>query len=156
MALKVEQRLRELGVELPAAPKPLGAYVPAVVVDRLAFVSGEKASVDGVLKRRGKVGKDLTLEEGYEAAKICGINCLAALKSAIGDLDRVERIVKVVGYVNSGPGFNQQPKVVNGASELLLKAFGERGQHARVAVGVNELPDDSPVEVSMIVQLKAL
>ncbi len=152
--MEVEKRLKEMGVELPEAPRPLGAYVPVVVAGRLAFVSGEKASVGGVMRYKGKVGSDLSLEEGYEAARICGINCLAALKTAIGDLDKVERVVKVEGYVNSAPGFNQQPKVVNGASELFLKAFGNKGQHARVAVGVNELPDDSPVEVSMVVLLK--
>jgi enamine deaminase RidA (YjgF/YER057c/UK114 family) len=150
----VENRIKELGIELPEPPEPLGAYVPAVVADPLVFISGEKASVGGKLKFKGKVGGELSVEGGYEAARICGINCLACLKWAIGDLDRVERIVKVVGYVNSAPGFNQQPKVVNGASELLLKAFGEQGQHARVAVGVNELPDDSPVEVAMIARLK--
>lgn len=152
--MKVETKLRELGVELPEPPTPLGAYVPAVVVPPFIFVSGEKASVAGVLKYRGKVGRDLSLEEGYKAARICAINCLACLKSVVNDLDDVERIVKVVGYVNSAPGFNQQPKVVNGASELFLKVFGERGQHARVAVGVNELPDDSPVEVSITAKLK--
>lgn len=152
--MNVENRLKEKGVELPEAPKPMGAYVPAVVVGPFAFVSGEKASKGGVMQYRGKVGGQLTIEEGYAAARICGVNCLAALKSAIGDLDRVERVVKVTGYVNSGKGFNQQPKVVNGASELFLEAFGEAGQHARVAVGVNELPDDSPVEIAMIVKLR--
>ena len=151
--LDPEARLKELGIELPSPPAPLGAYVPAVRAGSLVFVSGEKASVGGVLRYRGKVGGDLTLEEGYDAARICGLNCLAALRSAV-DLRDVERVVKVVGYVNSAQGFNQQPKVVNGASELFLKAFGEKGQHARVAVGVSELPDDSPVEVSMIVELK--
>ncbi len=152
--MSIQSKLEELGIELPEPPKPLGAYLPAVVVGRFIFVSGEKASVNGVLKYTGKVGKDLSLEEGYEAARICAINCLACIKSVVQDLDDVERIVKVVGYVNSGDGFNQQPKVVNGASELLLKVFGKGGQHARVAVGVNELPDDSPVEISMIVKLK--
>ncbi len=150
----VERRLRELGVELPTPPKPMGAYVPSVVVAPLVFISGEKATVNGVLKYRGKVGKELSLEEGYEAARICALNCLACLKSAVGDLDEVERIVKVTGYVNSADGFNQQPKVLNGASELLLKAFGQAGQHARVAVGVSELPDDSPVEVAMIAKVR--
>jgi len=152
--MSAEKRLEEIGVELPEAPVPMGAYVPALVVGSLAFVSGEKASIGGKMAYAGKVGGDLTIEEGYEAARICGINCLAALRSALDSLDDVERVVKVVGYVNSAPGFNQQPKVVNGASELFLEVFGERGQHARVAVGVNELPDDSPVEVSMIVKLR--
>jgi len=153
--MSFELKLKELGVELPEAPKPLGAYVPAVKVGSLVYISGEKASVGGVLKYKGKVGEDLTLKEGYEAARICAINCLAALKTIVESLDEVERVVKVIGYVNSAEGFNQQPKVVNGASELLLQIFGEKGQHARVAVGVNELPDDSPVEVSMIFKLKA-
>lgn len=152
--MSIQSKLEELGIELPEPPKPLGAYLPAVVVGHFIFVSGEKASVKGVLKYTGKVGKDLSLEEGYEAARICAINCLACIKSVVQDLNDVERIVKVVGYVNSGEGFNQQPKVVNGASELLLKVFGKAGHHARVAVGVNELPDDSPVEISMIVKLK--
>jgi enamine deaminase RidA (YjgF/YER057c/UK114 family) len=152
--MSAEKKLEEMGIGLPEAPKPMGAYVPAVVAGSLAFVSGEKASVEGTLAYRGKVGGDLTIEEGYQAARICGVNCLAALRSALGSLDEVERVVKVVGYVNSAPGFNQQPKVVNGASELFLEVFGDSGQHARVAVGVNELPDDSPVEVSMIVKLR--
>lgn len=149
-----DSKLKRLGIELPEAPKPLGAYVPAVKVGSLVYISGEKASVRGTLKYKGKVGKDLTLMEGYEAARVCAINCLAALKTVVEGLDDVERVVKVIGYVNSAEGFNQQPKVVNGASELLLRIFGEKGQHARVAVGVNELPDDSPVEVSMIFKLK--
>jgi enamine deaminase RidA (YjgF/YER057c/UK114 family) len=152
--MSAEKQLELMGVELPEPPKPMGAYVPALVVGSLAFVSGEKASVEGEMAYSGKVGGDLTIEEGYEAARICGLNCLAALRSALNSLDDVERVVKVVGYVNSAPGFNQQPKVVNGASELFLEVFGDSGQHARVAVGVNELPDDSPVEVSMIVKLR--
>ncbi len=148
--MDIEKKLLDMGIELPQPPKPLGAYVPAVVSEPLIFVSGEKASVKGKLKFRGKVGGDLSLEEGYQAARICGINCLACLKWAVKDLDRIDRILKVVGYVNSAPGFNQQPKVVNGASELLLELFGDSGQHARVAVGVNELPDDSPVEVALV------
>jgi len=106
------------------------------------------------MKYRGKVGRELTLEQGYDAARVTVLNCLAALKAEIGDLDKVVRIVQVTGFVNSAPGFHEQPKVINGASELLLKLFGERGQHARVAVGVNELPEDSPTEVAMIVQVK--
>ncbi|HDN62869.1 MAG TPA: RidA family protein [Candidatus Bathyarchaeota archaeon] len=152
--MSVEERLRELGIELPPPPKPLGAYVPTVQVDDLVFVAGMKASIGGEMKFRGKVGSDLTVEEGYEAAKICALNCLSALKEALGSLDKVERIIQVFGFVNSAEGFNQQPKVLNGASDILLKIFGEKGQHARIAVGSNELPEDSPVEVAMIVKLK--
>lgn len=152
--MSIEERIKELGIELPAPPKPMGAYVPYVKAGALVFIAGEKATVNDELVFKGKVGKDLTLEEGYEAARIAGLNCLGSLKAAVGNLDTIERIVKVVGYVNSAKGFNKQPQVINGASELLLEIFGDRGKHARVAVGVNELPSDSPVEVEMIAHLK--
>jgi enamine deaminase RidA (YjgF/YER057c/UK114 family) len=152
--MSIEERIKELGIELPAPPKPMGAYVPYVKAGALVYIAGEKATVNDELVFKGKVGKDLTLEEGYEAARIAGLNCLGSLKAAVGNLDTIERIVKVVGYVNSAKGFNKQPQVINGASELLLEIFGDRGKHARVAVGVNELPSDSPVEVEMIAHLK--
>lgn len=149
--MKVEEKLKSLGLELPEPPKPAGAYIGAKEAGGFVFVAGQGPGPDF---KMGKIGKDLTLEEGYEAAKICAMNCLAALKAEIGSLDKVERVVQVMGFVNSAEGFNQQPKVVNGASELLVKIFGEKGQHARIAVGSNELPEDSPVEVAMIVKLK--
>ena len=152
--MKVEKKMEELGIKIPEAPKPMGAYVPYVVAGRFVYIAGEKATVMDKMVFKGKVGKELSLKEGYEAARIAGLNCLGSLKEAVGDLDRVGRIVKVTGYVNSADGFNEQPKVINGASELLLSVFGERGRHARVAVGVNELPDDSPVEVAMIAMVK--
>lgn len=152
--MSVESKLEELGLKLPSPPKPLGAYIPTVRVGNLVFVSGMKASLEGEMKFTGKVGSDLTIEEGYEAAKICALNCLSALKVSLGSLDKIERIVQIFGFVNSAEGFNKQPKVVNGASELLLKLFGENGQHARIAVGANELPEDSPVEIAMIVKIK--
>jgi enamine deaminase RidA (YjgF/YER057c/UK114 family) len=152
--MSIEEKMKELGIELPAPPKPMGAYVPYVKAGALVYIAGEKATVNDELVFKGKVGKDLTLEEGYEAARIAGLNCLGSLKAAVGNLDTIERIVKVVGYVNSAKGFNKQPQVINGASELLVAIFGDRGKHARVAVGVNELPSDSPVEVEMIAQLK--
>lgn len=152
--MSIEEKMKELGIELPAPPKPMGAYVPYVKAGALVYIAGEKATVNDELVFKGKVGKDLTLEEGYEAARIAGLNCLGSLKAAVGSLDTIERIVKVVGYVNSAKGFNKQPQVINGASELLVAIFGDRGKHARVAVGVNELPSDSPVEVEMIAQLK--
>lgn len=150
----IEERTMELGIEIPEPPQPMGAYVPSVRAGLFVYIAGEKATVNDQLVFKGKVGKDLTLEEGYKAARIAGLNCLGSLKAAVGNLDNIERIVKVVGYVNSADGFNEQPAVINGASELLLSIFGERGKHARVAVGVNELPSDSPVEVEMIAQLK--
>jgi enamine deaminase RidA (YjgF/YER057c/UK114 family) len=145
--MTIEKKLTELDIELPAAPKPMGAYVPYVKAGDFVYIAGEKATVHDELAFKGKVGSDLTLEEGYQAARIAGLNCLGSLKAAVGDLDTIEQIVKVVGYVNSAVGFN--------ASELLLEIFGDRGKHARVAVGVNELPSDSPVEVEMIALLKS-
>ncbi len=152
--MSVEKRINELGIELPPPPKPMGAYVPYVKVGAFVYIAGEKATVNDKLVFKGKVGKDLTLEEGYNAARIAGLNCIGSLKAAVGNLDTIDRIVKVVGYVNSAKSFNKQPQVINGASELLLEIFGDRGKHARVAVGVNELPDDSPVEVEILAYLK--
>ncbi|HXY82998.1 MAG TPA: RidA family protein [Candidatus Saccharimonadales bacterium] len=149
----VEAKLKELGIVLPEPLKPLGVYVPAVKVDDWVYVSGMVALQNGEYKYKGKVGRDLTLEQGYESARICGINALAALKSVIGDLGRVQRIVKVVGYVNSTDDFTKHPQVVNGASELFEKIFGEKGIAARCAVGVQGLPGDSPAEIDMVVKI---
>lgn len=150
----IEAKLKTMGLELPAAPKPVAAYVPAVKVDNFVYTSGQIPFVNGELKFKGKVGKDLTEAEAYEAAKVCVLNCLSVIKAEIGDLDRIERIVKVAGFVNSAAGFSMQPKVINGASELLGQLFGEKGQHARSAVGVNELPLDAACEVELIVKIK--
>jgi len=152
--MRVESKLKELGIELLEPLKPLGVYVPAVKIGSWVYVSGMVSMQRGKLKYKGKVGRDLTLEQGYEAARISGINALAALKFVIGDLDRVERIVKVVGYVNSIEGFTKHPQVVNGASELFAKVFGDEGVAARSAVGVSGLPEDSPVELEMIVKIR--
>lgn len=149
--MKVEKKMEELGFELPEPTKPVAAYVPAVAVGNFVYSSGQVPYVKGELKYQGKVGKDLTLEEAYKASQICVLNCLAAVKSVIGDLDRIEQIVKVNGFVNSDSGFTKQPMVINGASELLIKIFGERGKHARAAIGTNVLPLDAAVEVEMIV-----
>ena len=149
-----ERKLEELGIRLGKPAKPMAAYVPAVRVGNLVYTSGQGPNVPGRGEFRGKVGKDFTVEQGYEAAKNCAINCLAAIKDLIGDLDKVERVVKVLGFVNSADGFNQQPSVVNGASELLQAVFGERGAHARSAVGMKELPSNIAVELEMIVSVK--
>lgn len=149
----VEQKLKELGLEVPEVAKPVAAYVPAVKVGGYVYTAGQIPFVNGELKYRGKLGKDFTVEEGYEAAKFCALNCLAAIKSVV-DLDDIEQVVKVVGFVNSAEGFNEQPKVINGVSELLGEVFGEKGKHARSAVGVNELPLNAAVEVEMIVKVK--
>lgn len=150
----VEDKLRQMGIELPAAPTPLAAYIPAVKAGDFAYTSGQIPLVKGELKYKGKVGAELSEADGYQAARVCAINCLSALKGVIGDLDNIERIVKVVGFVNSAPGFAAQPKVINGASELFGEVFGDAGKHARSAVGVSELPIDSAVEVEVIVKLK--
>lgn len=143
-----------MGLAVPEAPKPVAAYVAGVKVGEFIYTSGQIALVNGELKYKGKAGKEVSLENAYEAAKICALNCLGVIKGLVGDLDKVERVVKVVGFVNSAPGFNMQPKVINGASELIGKVFGEKGAHARSAVGVSELPLDSACEVEMIVKIK--
>lgn len=146
---QVEARLRELGLALPSPPRPVAAYVPAVTAGNLVFLSGQLPVKDGVLVK-GRVGAELTVEEGYEAARLCALNALAHLKAEVGSLDRVERIVKLVGWVSSAAGFDQQPQVVNGASELFLALFGERGRHARSAVSAHVLPMGAAVEIELI------
>ena len=153
--MSIELKLQELGLTLPEPAKPVAAYVPAVQVSGTVYTSGQIPLVKGEVKYKGKLGQEFTVEEGYEAAKICALNCRAAAKGVIGNLDRIEKVIKVVGFVNSAPGFTDQPKVVNGASELLGKVFGPAGEHARSAVGVAELPLGVAVEVEMIFQIKA-
>jgi enamine deaminase RidA (YjgF/YER057c/UK114 family) len=148
----VEQRLAALGLQLPEVAAPVAAYVPAVVSGSYVYTSGQLPFVDGKLPAAGKVGAAVSPEEAALLAQTCAVNALAAVKSVIGDLDRVTRIVKVVGFVASDPGFTGQPAVINGASELLGQAFGEAGAHARSAVGVAVLPLDSPVEVELIAE----
>ena len=150
----VEDKLRQMGLELPPPPTPVAAYVPALRTGNLVFVSGQIPRVMGELKYRGHVGGSLSMEDGRAAARICALNALAAVKQEIGDLDRVQRIVKLTGYVASASGFTDQPKVVDGASVLLNELLGEKGRHARAAVGVNELPLGAAVELEMIVELK--
>ncbi|MGE5580335.1 MAG: RidA family protein [Bacillota bacterium] len=152
--MTVAETLKNLGIELPAVAKPVAAYVPAVVAGKWVYISGQLPFRQGKLEKTGKVGSDVTLEDAYVEAKQCAINCMAALQSVVGDLDNVLRIVKVTGFVASAPGFNDQPKVVNGASELLGQVFGEAGKHARAAVGVAELPLNACVEVELIALLK--
>lgn len=153
--MSVEDKIKEMGLTLPLPPKPVAAYVPAVATaDGYVYTAGQIPFVNGELVYKGKVGRDLDETQGYAAAQICVLNCLGAIKAAIGSLDRIEQVVKVVGFVASAPGFNAQPKVVNGASELLGKLFGAAGEHARSAVGVAELPLDAACEVELIVKVK--
>jgi enamine deaminase RidA (YjgF/YER057c/UK114 family) len=151
---KIEQKLADLGFPLPAVAKPVAAYVPSVVTGNLCFTSGQLPFVDGALPKAGKVGRDVTAEEAKDLARLCALNALAALKLAIGDLDRVTRIVKVVGFVSVVPEFTAIPGVINGASEFLGEVFGEVGSHARSAVGVPALPLDSAVELEIIAEFK--
>ncbi len=152
--MEIERKLAEMGLELPEPPKPVANYVGAVQVGELLFIGGVSNRMNGVLKYRGKVGSDLSAEQAYDAARMCALNHLAAIKAALGDLDRVERIVKVVVHVNSAPGFNKQPLVANGESDLLVALYGDRGKHTRLALGAAELNDDIPVETEIIVQVR--
>jgi enamine deaminase RidA (YjgF/YER057c/UK114 family) len=148
-----EERLAELGLNVPEVPKPVAVYVPAVACDDLVFTSGQLPMKNGELMLTGKVGGEVGPEEAKEAAQQCALNAIAAVKSVVGDLDRVAQVVKVVVFVASTPDFTGQPQVANGASELLGKVFGDAGIHARSAVGVPVLPLDSPVEVEVIVRV---
>ncbi|MEY9968164.1 enamine deaminase RidA (YjgF/YER057c/UK114 family) [Streptacidiphilus sp. MAP12-16] len=150
---RVESKLAELGLELPQVVPPLASYVPAVRSGEYVFTSGQLPMVGGKLALTGKVGAEVTAEEAKEQARICALNALAAVKSVIGDLDRIEQVVKVVGFVASAPDFTAQPGVVNGASELLGEVLGAAGVHARSAVGVAVLPLDAPVEVEIQVRV---
>jgi len=148
----VLDRLAEIGLNVPVLPKPAGAYVPATMTGNLCYSSGQTGTVDGRLLYTGKLGVEITLEEGYKSAQLAMLNVLAELQWALGDLDRITRVVKLTGFVASAPGFGQQPKVVNGASELLERILGERGKHARSAVGAAELPFGAPVEIEVVVE----
>ena len=151
--MSYDEKLVELGFTLPAPPKPVATYVPAVRVGDLLFLSGVLPSRDGQLLITGKLGEALSIEQGMEAAKISVLNALAIVKSEVGSLDRIKRIVKMVGHIASAPGFIGQPEVLNGASDLLVALFGDNGRHARVAVGAAELPRHAPVEIELIVQV---
>ena len=150
--MSIEERLAELGINLPQAPKPVAAYVSVVRSGNLLYISGQLPLLDGELVHKGKLGRELSLEQGCEAARAAALNCLAIIKQELGSLDKVKRIVKVFGVVACDPTFYDQPKVINGASELLVEVFGDKGRHARLAAGVCSLPLDSPVEVEMIVE----
>jgi enamine deaminase RidA (YjgF/YER057c/UK114 family) len=150
----VETRLQELGLSLPAVAAPVAAYVPAVISGNQVYTSGQLPFIEGKLPATGKVGAAVSAEDAKSLAATCAVNALAAVKSVIGDLDRITRIVKVVGFVSSDPSFTGQPGVINGASELLGQVLGDAGVHARSAVGVAVLPLDSPVEVELIAEFQ--
>lgn len=152
--MSFEAKLAELGITLPAAPKPVATYIPAVRAGDLLFLSGTGPFKDGRIAFAGKLGRDLTVEQGYEAAGLTLLNALAMVRQELGTLDRVARVVRLTGHVASAEGFIQQPAVINGASDLLVKIFGEAGRHARLALGAAELPLNMCIEIELILQVR--
>ena len=151
--MSIKEKIESLGLTLPVAALPVAAYVPAVKSGNLVFVAGQLPLVEGKIVKEGKVGKEVTPEEAKEMAQVCALNALAAI-ALVADLDQIERVVRVGGFVNGIPGFTAIPPIINGASELFIKLFGEvNGKHARTAIGVAELPLNAPVEVEVLVQL---
>ncbi|MCB9852273.1 MAG: RidA family protein [Phycisphaerales bacterium] len=151
--MTTSQRLKELGIELPAPPKPVGSYVAGLRTGNLVFVSGQIPIENGVIKLAGKVGKDVTLEDAQAAARRCALAGLSIAADVAGGVDKIKRVVRLAVFVNSAPGFTDQPKVANGASDAMVEIFGEAGRHVRAAVGANELPLNAAVEVEMIVEV---
>jgi len=151
---RVERRLAELGLELPQQPVPVGNYLPAARVGNLVFTSGQTARINGVRRYVGVVGQDVSEADAYLSARDAMLNCLACVKQAVGSLDRVKRVVKVVGFVNAGRDFKQHSNVVDGASHLLERLFGESGRHARSAVGLSSLPSNVSVELELVVEVR--
>ena len=148
----IEEKLKQLNIALPTPPKPAGSYIPVVTSGNLAFVSGQIPMRDGKVIYTGKVPTEKSIEEAQKAAKLCAINILAQLKSNLGNLDRITKIVRVSGFVNCTPDFAEQPKIINAASDLFYEIFGESGKHSRIAVGVSSLPLNSTVEIDMIAE----
>lgn len=152
--MKVEEKLKELGLELPNTPKPVGNYVPAVRTGNLVFTSGQTARINGVRRYVGRVGLDISADDAYLSARDSCLNCLACIKAVVDDLDKVKRIVKVVGFINVERGFLELPAVINGASDLLCQLYGDNGKPARSAVGMAELPFNVSVELEMIAEVE--
>ena len=152
--MSYEQKLIELGITLPAPPKPVATYISAVLAGELLFLSGVIPFRDGKLVFEGKLGRELTVEQGYEASRVALLNALAIVRQELGTLDRVKQVVRMTGHVASAEGFVQHPAVINGASDLLVKVFDEAGKHARVALGAAELPLNAPVEIELIIQVR--
>ena len=153
----IEEKILALGIELPNAPPSAGSYVQVTITGNLVFVSGqipvEPGSIPMQVKYKGKVGKDISLEEGQEAARLCTINALAQLKSTLGSLEKIRKFVKVSGFVNCDASFSDQPQIINGASDFIVQLFGEKGRHSRSAIGASSLPLDSAVEIEFIVEI---
>ena len=152
--MSIEEKLKELNIELQAVQKPKFSYHPAIQTGNLVYVSGQDCRVNGELLLEGKLGDTLSTEDGKKAARQCAINCLSVLKWHLGSLDKVKKVVKLLGFVQSAESFKEQPYVMNGASDLLVSVFGENGKHARSAIGANELPFNTPVEIEIIVEVE--
>ncbi len=150
MAKSIDERLQELGIVLPSAPVPMANYVPCIEINGLIIVSGQVPKGDDGLKYVGKLGRNISVEEGYASARLCALNCLAQLKRYLGSLDKVKQIVRVGGFVNSTEDFTQHPQVINGASDVIVEVFGDKGHHARAAVGTSQLPSGVSTEVEMM------
>ena len=153
MRTTAEHRLAELGIVVPQLPPPVAVYVPAVRTGRVVYASGQTPTIDGLQQVPGRLGEDVSVEEGQRAARLAALNCLAEVRALLGSLDAVSRVLRLTGYVASAPGFGEQPYVMNGASELMEQVFGDAGRHARSAVGVAELPFGAPVEVELIIEV---
>lgn len=151
---KIEQKLKEMGVVLSEVTEPKFSYLPCNRTGNLLYLSGQDCRIDGELMYEGKLGKEISIEQGQEAARQTIINCLSVLKWYLGDLDQVVKIVKILAFVNSAPGFGDQPYVINGASNFLIEVFGENGKHARSAIGTSDLPFHTPVEIEIIVEIR--
>ena len=149
----IDERLASLNITLPSPPKPAGSYVPVVIADKLAFVSGQLPIKDGKVVYAGKVSESVTIEDAQKAARLCIINALAHLKTELKSLDRISKIVRVSGYVNSSSDFTEQPKVINSASDLLFEIFAQKGKHTRIAIGVSSLPLNSVVEIDLVAEI---
>ena len=149
----IEEKLKELGIEIPTPPNPAGSYIPVVTTGNLAFVSGQIPMKEGKVVFEGKVPENQSVESARDAAKICIINGLAQLKASLGSLDKITKFIRISGFVNSNPNFAEQPKVINAASDLLVEIFGDMAKHSRIAVGVANLPLNSTVEIDMIVEV---
>jgi enamine deaminase RidA (YjgF/YER057c/UK114 family) len=150
--MKIEMALENMGLTLPEVTSGVGSFIPAVLTGNLLFISGNTGA--RMYDYRGKLGTDVTVTQGYEASRCAMLGCLAAARSVIGDLDRIERVVKLLGFVNAGEGFTETPNVINGASDLLISLYGDNGKHTRSAIGIAALPGNAPVEIEMIVQVR--
>lgn len=148
----ISDKIDKLGLKLPDIPEPIGSYLPSITIHDMIFISGQLPLVDGKLLHTGKLGRDLSIEQGYESARICALNALSIVKKELGDLDKIKQIIKISGFVNCTEEFSNHPQVINGASDLFAELFNNSGKHSRIAIGTNSLPLNSPVEIDVLFQ----